>query len=355
MSTRRFHATDADLDVLYKQLSENALQPLWELRDLLTPQPVVKGVPYRWPGRDLRELGARAGRLVPVSRGGDRRVLSCCNPGLDGAPYAVSTLWAAVQYLCGHEVAPAHRHSPAALRFIVEGEGVWTLVDGDPLHMATGDLVLTPSWTFHEHHNPTSEPMIWMDVLDLPMVAALDAVFFEQGPLAEANTSTAPRSSSEGWYAGGPGLVPVDGPSIPPHRSPLLAYRWADTERALAIQLETTGASHARLRYSDPVRGGDVMPTMRCEIERVKAETRTSAVRQTGGQVACVLHGTGSITIGAGDRKQDYQVEPGDILAIPSWDPLAVSADDEIDLFITSDAPVLEALGLFRSESEGTA
>jgi gentisate 1,2-dioxygenase len=355
MATRRFEANDPALADLYEKLSEASLQPLWELPGLLTPEPAVRGIPYRWAGKELRELGARAGDLVPVGRGGDRRVLACCNPGLGGAPYAVSTLWAAVQYLRGHEVAPTHRHTPAALRFIVEGEGVWTLVDGDPLPMGTGDLVLTPSWTFHEHHNPTPEPMIWMDVLDLPVVAALDAVFFEQGPSEVAARATAAKSASETWYGGGPGLVPVGGPALPAHRSPLLAYRWADTEQALEAQLAGRDDGHARIRYSDPVRGGDVMPTMRCEMERIVAGRTTATARQTGGQVTCVLHGTGRIRLGAGKQAQDFDVEPGDIVAVPSWVPRSVSADTELDLFTTSDAPVLEALGLFRTELLGGA
>lgn len=354
MATRRFEATDPNLAALYEKLSEASLQPLWELSGLLTPQPVVRGVPYRWAGKDLRELGSTAGELVSVDRGGDRRVLACCNPGLDGAPYAVSTLWAAVQYLRGFEFAPAHRHTPAALRFIVEGEGVWTLVDGDPVHMSTGDLVLTPSWTFHEHHNPTADPMIWMDVLDLPIVAALDAVFFEYGPTGKAEQATAPQSS-EAWFGGAPGLVPVDGPALPAGRSPLLAYRWADTERALESQLAMRSDGHARLRYADPVRGGDVMPTMRCEMERLRPGTTTEAVRQTGGQVTCVLHGTGRIEVGGGDQLDVFDVEPGDIVAIPSWAPRSVSADTQLDLFTTSDAPVLDALGLFRIETAGGA
>ncbi|MGD9989164.1 cupin domain-containing protein [Pseudonocardia sp.] len=347
MATQRFGATDPDLDRLYQQLADRSLQPLWELSGLLTPEPRVKGVPFRWAGRELRELGARAGDLVPVDRGGDRRVLACCNPGLDGAPYAVSTLWAAVQYLRGHEVAPAHRHTPAALRFVVEGKGVWTLVDGDPLHMGTSDLVLTPSWTFHEHHNPGPEPMIWMDVLDLPVVAALDAVFFEGGPSADADTRTTARSASEGWFGGGPGLVPADGPALPPHRSPLLAYRWADTDRALDTLLDTSGGRWATLRYTDPVRGGDVMPTMRCEITRTLAGASTDSVRQTGGRVLCVLHGTGEVRIGT----EHFDVAPGDILAVPSWTPWSVHAVEQLDLFSTSDAPVLDALGLMRTEN----
>src|SRR3954454_12454270 len=108
MTTQRFTAADPLLDAFYGELSEHSLQPLWELSGLLTSQPRVAGVPAHWPGRTLKAFAERAGELVPVDRGGDRRVLACCNPGLGGAPYAVSTLWAAVQYLRGHEVAPAH-------------------------------------------------------------------------------------------------------------------------------------------------------------------------------------------------------------------------------------------------------
>lgn len=346
MATTRFPAADAELDDLYEQLAEKNLQPLWELTGLLTPQPAVRSVAHRWAGRDLRGLGARAGDLVPVGRGGDRRVLACSNPGLDGAPYAVSTLWAAVQFLNGHEAAPAHRHTPAALRFVIEGSGVFTLVDGDPVFMGTGDLILTPSWTFHEHRNPTGRPMIWVDVLDLPVVAALDAVFFEQGPSEAPDTAVSDRSTSELWYGAGAGLAPVPGPPLPAHRSPLLAYRWTDTDRALTDQLAATGADHARIRYTDPVRGGDVMPTMRCEMDRIRAGGRTETAQQTGGRVATVLHGNGRMRIGA----RTFDVEAGDILAVPSWTPWSAEAERELDVFSTSDAPVLEALGLFRSQ-----
>ncbi|MCP2627399.1 cupin domain-containing protein [Mycolicibacterium smegmatis] len=347
MTNRRFRASDPELDRFYGELSAAALQPLWEMRGLLTPEPKVKGIPHRWEGSVLRELGAAAGARVPVDRGGDRRVLACCNPGLDGAPYAVSTLWAAVQYLKGHESAPAHRHTPAALRFIVEGEGVWTLVDDDPLHMGYGDLVLTPAWTFHEHHNPGDKPMIWLDVLDLPIVAALDAVFFESGENGVRSVHSESRSVSEGWFGGGPGLTPVGGPELPALRSPLLAYRWAHTDRALDAQLDASGAAHARLRYTDPVRGGDVMPTMRCEMDRVRPGRSTSPERQTGGRVACVLSGTGRMVLGG----QSFDLAPGDVYAIPSWTWWHIEADEQVDLFSTSDAPVLEALGLLRTDS----
>lgn len=188
--------------------------------------------------------------------------------------------------------------------------------------------------------------MIWMDVLDLPVVAALDAVFFEEGPTETVDPRTDARSASEMWFGGGPGLVPVSGPSLPQDRSPLLAYRWADTNRALDGQLAVTRAGHARVRFTDPVRGGDVMPTMRCEMDRIRRGRRSDTERQTGGRVACVLSGTGRMQVG----DEIFELAPGDILAIPSWTWWSVEADSDLDLFSTSDAPVLDALGLFRHE-----
>ncbi|WP_432826378.1 cupin domain-containing protein [Dactylosporangium sp. CA-092794] len=344
MATKRFASEDPDVDLLYKQLAEHDLQPLWELHGLLTPQPRTRAVPFAWKSDVLLQLAGRAGELIPVDRGGDRRVLSCANPGLDGQPYAVGTLWAAVQYLGAGEQAPAHRHTPAALRFVLAGRGVWTVVDGDPIPMEAGDLVLTPSWTFHEHHNSGDAPMMWLDVLDLPMVAALDAVFFEEGESETVTVSTPDSSRSERLHGGGPGLVPV-GVEPPAGRSPLLAYRWADTERALVRRLDA-GARYAHVRFSDPASGRDVMPTMRCEMLRVPAGVAVPEHRQTGARVGCVLHGTARAEIGG----RSFALSEGDIVAIPSWAPLRLTAEADLDLFVTSDAPVLAALGLYREQ-----
>lgn len=350
MATRRFTPRDRDADMLYKELAEHDLQPLWELHGLLTSQPRQRAVPYAWHAGDLIRLARQAGELIGIDRGGDRRVLACANPGLGGEPYIVGTLWAAVQFLKPGEVAPAHRHTPAALRFVLEGSGVWTVVDGDAVPMSAGDLILTPSWTFHEHHNSSDAAMMWLDVLDLPLVAALDAVFYEDGP-DDVRIATPERSRSELRYGAGPGLLPGRAAAgTSPAVSPLLAFRWADTDRALSAQL-ADGAAPAHVRYADPATGGDVMPTMRCEMFRYPAGFTTSPARQTGGRVGCVLHGSGAVTIG--DR--EFGVARGDILAIPSWQAVTVTAEEEIDLFITSDSPVLKALGLYRAEGEAAS
>jgi gentisate 1,2-dioxygenase len=233
MTTKRFHAPDSEaLDTLYGEVAEADLQPLWMLDGLMTPTPAVRPRSHVWRWAQMRPLTERCGELVGISRGGDRRVLSLTNPSLGGRPYATSTLWGAVQYLQPGEVAPAHRHTPGALRFVLEGSGVWTRVEGDAVAMAPGDLVLTPSWVWHEHHNSGTEPMIWFDGLDQPLIETLDAIFFEPGPDANVDREVPSRSRSEELYAGAPGLVPVGARPDGDH-SPLFAYRWVDTDRAL--------------------------------------------------------------------------------------------------------------------------
>ncbi len=342
----RYHADEPELDAYYADIEQAHLQPLWEMSGLLTPTPVVKAVPYRWGAGELQKLATRAGELVPIDRGGDRRVLAMSNPGLKGAPFISGTLWAAVQFLQAGEVAPAHRHTPAALRFVLEGGGAYTLLDGDPVAMSRGDLVLTPSWVYHEHHNPSSEPMMWLDVLDLPMVAALDAVFFEEGPSEEADESVADRSASELRYGQGSGLVPT-GVSARAHQrphSPLMVYRWADTDAALHALLELGDGREAEVRYRDPSKDCDVMPTLRCEMRRIVAGHRTMADQQTGTRVCAVLNGAGTARLAG----QEFALSPGDVFVVPSWCQHQIEADSTLDIFTTSDAPVLDALGLFR-------
>lgn len=342
----RYRADEPELNAYYAEIEQVHLQPLWEMAGLLTPSPVVEAVPHRWSSADLQNFAVRAGELVPIDRGGDRRVLAMSNPGLGGAPYISGTLWAAIQFLQAGEVAPAHRHTPGALRFVLDGGGAYTLLDGDPVAMSRGDLVLTPSWVYHEHHNPSPEPMMWLDVLDLPMVAALDAVFFEEGPSEEADESVAARSASERRFGQGAGLAPTGVSAVihdPPH-SPLMVYRWAETDLALDSLLELGNGNEAELRYRDPGRDQDVMPTLRCEMRRVVGGHTTATDQQTGTRVSAVLDGSGTVRLGG----QEFTLAPGDVFVVPSWCEHQLEAHSTFNIFTASDAPVLDALGLSR-------
>lgn len=351
MPTTRFSAEPEAgqrdvLDAFYSDVAQADLQPLWRQQELMPGTPPLATVPYLWRFKHLRQLAERSGDLIPIDRGGDRRVLALCNPGLGGAPWATSTLWAAVQYLGPGEVAPAHRHTPGAIRFVLEGGGVWTLVNGDAVAMEPGDCVLTPSWTWHEHHNPGETPMIWFDGLDIPLVRALEAVFYEDGPDTMTNRAVDPRSRSERRYAGGSGLLP-SGPRERVAHSPLLAYRWADTERALSRLLEVDGGSQATLRFTDPTTGRDAMPTMRMEMHRLVPGERTPSLRAVGSSVFVAFHGAGTSTVG-GER---FDWTSGDMFVVPSWTPVDHEVTEQSDLFVLSDAPVIEMLGLHREET----
>lgn len=352
MASPRFTAPDGmpkkqEVDDFYLSVAEADLQPLWTQKGIMPEEPPLSAVPFVWKWKTLQELAERSGELIPIDRGGDRRVLSLSNPGLGGQPYATPTLWGAVQYLGPGEVAPAHRHTPAALRFVVQGTGVWTLVNGDPVSMSPGDLVLTPSWSWHEHHNPGSIPMIWFDALDLPLARSLDAVFFENGPDQMTNRAVNPRSVSEITYAGGPGLIPLEDEGESSPFSPLFAYRWQDTDRALTQLVGMASDGTALLKFVDPTRGTDVMPTMRCSMHRILSGAKTKTTRRSGSSVWVTFRGSAVATIG-GER---FHLDEGDMFAVPSWCSISIEATQDADFFCTSDAPVFEALGLSRLET----
>ncbi|RKN06264.1 cupin domain-containing protein [Streptomyces radicis] len=342
----------ADLDALYRGFERELLVPLWtEIGDLMPTTPTPRATAHRWRWSELLRLARRSGDLVPVGRGGERRAIALANPGLGGRPFATPTLWAAIQYLNPREDAPVHRHTQHAFRFVVEGEGVWTVVDGDPVAMRRGDFLLTPGWRFHGHHNRSDAPMAWLDGLDIPFAHAMDATFFEFGPDEVDDRSTPARSRSEQLWAH-PGLRPVSSPG-PSVSSPIAAYRWEHTDAALADQLALESAGHpgvvepghAAVRFTNPTDGGDVLPTLRAEMHRLRPGAVTAARREVGSSVWQVFDGEGRVTVG--DRAWD--VTAGDLVAVPSWAASTLAAGDRaLDLFRFSDTPIYERLHAHR-------
>ncbi len=357
------------LEDLYRGFEQELLVPLWtEIGDLMPPHPRSKAVPHRWRWDSLRALAARAGELVPVGRGGERRAIALANPGLAGRPFATPTLWAAIQYLLPGENAPEHRHTQHAFRFVLEGEGVWTVVGGDPVAMRRGDFLPQAGWNWHAHHNASEAPMAWIDGLDIPLQYLTEAQFFEPGrdEVSDAERTTPERSRSERLW-GYPGLRPLAASTRPKEPgTPLLAYRWEQTDRALGDQLAleregfkaTVEPGHAAVRYTDPATGQDVLPTIRVEFHRVARNTETAPVRETGSSVYTVFDGSGTVTVG----DKSWSVSRGDLFVVPSWQPFsakseagATDSDNQaLDLFRFSDAPVFEALKLSRTATEGT-
>lgn len=352
MTDTRPETDDRALDELYSDFKSEHVTPLWTQRDDLMPMtPTSKAVPFVWKWSTLYPLAQRAGDLVPVGRGGERRAIALANPGLGGAPHVSPTLWAAIQYLGPKEVAPEHRHAQNAFRFVVEGEGVWTVVNGDPVAMRRGDFLLTPGWHFHGHHNETDQPMAWIDGLDIPFAHYADTGFFEFGSDSVTDDSTPDTSRSERLWAY-PGLRPLVGLDSR-SSSPIAAYRWEHTDAALTAQLEledeghaaTTEPGHAAVRYSNPTTGGDVMPTIRAEFHRLRAGAHTRPRRNVGSTVYQVFEGSGVFVL----EGRTYAVETGDMIAVPSWTEWSIVASTQFDLFAFSDAPIIERLHFART------
>jgi gentisate 1,2-dioxygenase len=340
----------ADLEQFQNSVIEENLFPLWMQTGIGGPrsEPRPRSVPYLWRWQHVRQRMFQASELIPVGReGAERRVLQLQNPGLKlPAIGTTETLVAAVQFIHGNEVAPSHRHSMSALRFIKEGKGACTIVNGGPESMEVGDLVLTPGWYWHGHFSEHAKPMIWMDGLDVPLVWSLAANFGEEYP-ETLQTATENRDESMARYGAGT-LMPVgDRPANP--NSPLLRYRWDVTEERLTKLADRDGSPYdgLALEYTNPYTGGPVMPTIDCWIQMLRPGEKTQAHRHTGAVIYNVARGSGSTVING----QRFDWTAGDMFCVPSWaihEHANASDSDDAILFSMNDSPVLRALNLYR-------
>jgi gentisate 1,2-dioxygenase len=338
--------SDSMREVFHERMHANHMYGLWELASQMTPQPQPKMIAHMWPWATLESIIAESADAVPV--GDERRALQLFNPGLDGRWATTNNLIAAVQILLPGEVARAHRHSPTAIRFIIEGTGAYTAVDGERVYMEPGDLILTPSWAWHDHGNETKDRVVWMDGLDIPLIASLEAMFFQFYSAPQVPASR-PANASKALY--GEGQLNPTWVKEKSQTSPLLLYSWKQTWAALDALRDHAGSPFdgIALDYRHPQTGGPVMPTMGCRIQMLRPNERTKAHRHTGSAVYHVVKGQGETII---DGRKFSWCE-GDIIALPPWslhEHVNCSATDDAVLFSIQDAPVLNALGLFYEE-----
>jgi gentisate 1,2-dioxygenase len=338
--------TDVEAD-FHERMHATYMHGLWELASEMTRHPEPKAISHMWKSSVIEAMVRESGEVVPV--GEERRALQLFNPGLDGRWATTSTMIAAVQLLLPGEIARAHRHTPTAIRFIMTGEGAYTAVDGERVYMAPGDLILTPSWAWHDHGNETDTPVVWMDGLDVPLVQALNAMFFQMYEVPQVPL-TKPDNASAHLY----GHVSLSPTWVKerPRSSPLLLYSWEQTRHSLAALRDTPGDEHddIALEYTHPQTGRALLPTMACWIQMLRPGARLTAHRHTGSAVYYVVEGTGE-TIIDGRR---FAWGKGDILVLPSWalhEHANVSTRDAAVLFSIQDRPVLEALALYREEA----
>ncbi len=330
----------------YRKIESQSISALWTvLGDLVTPEPKSSCRPHAWRFAAIRAAMMEAGGLI-TAKEAERRVLVLENPGFKGQSRITTSLFAGIQMVLPGEVAPAHRHSQSALRFILEGEGAYTAVDGERTLMREGDFVITPSLTWHDHGNDSGRPMFWLDGLDIPLVQALDASFLEHLDEDEQPISR-PAGDSPARY--GNNLLPVD------HKrrgvsSPVFNYPYERTRTTLAT-LQRSGEGDAchgyKMRYVNPETGDHAMPTIGAFIQLLPKGVSTSRYRATDATVFAAMEGRGRSKVG--DRTV-LEWGPRDLFVVPSWQTVIHEADDEAVLFSFSDRPVQEKLGLFRED-----
>jgi len=338
--------SDAARKAFHQRMHANNLYGLWELASQMTSQPQPKMIAHMWPWSTLEPIVTESTQAVPV--GDERRALQLFNPGLDGRWATTNNLIAAVQVLLPGEVARAHRHTPTAIRFIIEGSGAYTAVDGERVYMEPGDLILTPSWSWHDHGNETKDRIVWMDGLDIPLIASLEAMFFQFYTQTQVPASR-PAHTSLALY--GTGQLNPTWVKEKTNASPLLLYSWEQTWKALDALRGQTGSAFdgISLEYRHPQTGGTVLPTMGCRIQLLRPNEHTKAHRHTGSAVYHVVQGQGQTII---DGKS-FGWRKGDIIALPPWslhEHINGSAKADAVLFSIQDAPVLAALGLYYEE-----
>jgi gentisate 1,2-dioxygenase len=336
-------------DAFHKLIHENSIYGLWEIASQMTPHPRPEAVPHQWKWSLLERLVRESSVAVPV--GDERRAMQLFNPGLNGQWASTSTLIAAVQVLLPGEVARAHRHSPAAIRFIMQGNGAYTAVEGEKVIMHEGDLILTPSWQWHDHGNETQETVVWMDGLDVPLTKSLNAMFFQMGGELQQKAAK-PVNGSRAMYAHAR-MAPTWVKEFPKF-SPMMLYSWEQTQEALHALRDQEGSAWEgiALDYTHVHTGGPVTPTIGCRMQLLRKGEKLKARRVAGSSVFCVRQGKGRSVIG--DKTFDW--EKGDIIVIPSWalHQHANTGSEDAILFSITDRPVLEALGFYREDNSGT-
>lgn len=340
-------ANTPEREAFYRDIGAQNLAPLWEvLRNLLTMAPKTAAVPHIWHYGDVRPHLLRAGELITAHEA-ERRVLVLENPGMKGESRITEMLYAGLQLILPGEVAPAHRHTASALRLIIEGEGAYTAVNGEKAPMAPGDLVLTPSWAWHDHGHEGKNPMVWLDGLDIPLIRFTGAMFAE-GYGEEQFPTNRPAGHSNNRY--GANMRPVGARHDKPY-SPLFCYPYQATRDALlglAAGEDPDPKRGYAMEYINPATGGPVMPTISAFMTYLPKGLATRVRRTTEGQVYSVVEGEGRVVIGEGSDRKTLEFGPRDHFVVPIWAPHHFEAGSDCFLFSFTDGGVQRALGIYR-------
>ncbi len=341
-------------EAFYQELHGEGMEALWRvIATAAQHEPRVQSIPFIWRWQNVRAKMMRASDLVTPQEA-ERRVLMLINPAYESkTARTVGMIFGGIQLIMPGEIADSHRHTPSAQRFIIEGNGGYTAVEGERTYMSKGDFVMTPTWSWHDHGNESDAPMIWLDGLDLPFVNILDANFFEDYEVGGQLTQPifrVPEDASRRW---GRNLRPTWQTPKNPAVSPILNYRWTDCRDSLHELRNEVGSptDGVILQYVNPLTGGSTLPTITSYLQLLRTGERTQAHRHTSSTVYHVAEGGGSSVIGG----VEFKWEEGDTFVVPSWAVHEHQSDGgEAVLFSYSDRPIIDAFGLYREAAAET-
>ena len=308
-----------NLDALYEVAGGLNFTPGWVPRKkpILWPEPRPEFSPGHWSYREAKAGLDAAGRLMDVSLA-ERRNFVMRNPAPGTNFETTRTLVCAYQMILPGKKAPSHRHSPHALRVIIDGKGSFSVVNGEKMPMETGDVVLTPGWCWHGHGHDGDSPAFWFDGLDVPLTQLLEPMFYEEHPERHEKVERLVETS--------------------PFR-----FKRDDIARRLdAAKADPDNFYGPRVELPAPT-----IPSMGLAMERLLAGTKTRTFRTTANIVFVVTQGSGETAIG--DRSFNWNV--GDTIAVPCWNAISHRATADSQLFVLSDEPLMRHLNYYRFEA----
>jgi len=338
------HNIEAIRQGFYDRIAKKDMAPLWKVMgSVVTKEPVTRCQPHVWHYDDVKSLVLESGGLITAEEA-QRRVLVLENPALHGESKATNTLFAGIQMILPNEVAPAHRHVSSAIRFVLDGEGAYTAVEGEKSYMSRGDFVITANWAPHDHGNTSDKPMLWLDVLDVPAVNFFETSFAEDFD-SPTQATTRQDGDSLSFYASG--VLPDGATTI--NRTPVINYTYARTRPIVERRMQAgdIDKSHgARVRYANPINGGPVLPTMGANLAMLPKGFKGAPYRSTDGTIFVCAEGEGSTNVDG----ELLQWGPNDVFVVPSWKRYFHTAAKQSVLFSISDRPMQEALGIWRED-----
>ena len=341
------------MDDYYARLETRHLGPLWNvIQTIMTREPKPRSIPFLWKWHEVRNLVMESGELITPDRGGERRVVFFRNPGLEylepwGWGSLTHTLYAGIQLLLPGEKAPSHRHNQNAIRFILQGSGAYTIVEGERVYMEEGDFLITPAGLWHDHVHEGDEPMLWLDCLDIPLVYELGVTFFENYPEFNQPVLLPDNCSTQRYSAAG--LRPLQDRSN--RYAPMAIFKWKKTQQVLEdlTELAPDKFDAYAVEYVNPVTGEPAGNTIGAMMQKLPALHHTAAHRHVHSAIYHVFAGQG-YTVIDGVR---FDWGKGDTFVIPNWawHEHVNTGQGDAYLFSTNDLPIMERLGLERSEA----